>query len=141
MTLFYVGTIAEVTLWTCIEPSVGVVCSCLPTLRPLLKELRLKAEHVLATVRCITTSTRQDGSFQLEPGIKNTGKANPGLHTRWPNDIDLTPNNTTSNESTATTSNATPTSDRNDIMFAGINVQRDVRVERKSRNSSGPSFV
>ena len=141
MTLLYLGTMAEVSVWTCIEPSVGVVCSCLPTLRPLLKEMRLKGAHILATIRSTTTSTRQGDSFQLEAGIENTGKASSAHHTKWVDNVNFAPNNKISNESTVTTSKDTPASDRVDIMLPGINVQRDVRVERAYRNPSSTSFV
>ena len=75
------------------------------------------------------TSTRQDDSFQLESGIKSTGKASSAHHTKWIDNLDFSSNNNISNESAVTTSKATPASDRDDIMLVGINVQRDVLVE------------
>lgn len=129
MTFLYLGTIAGVAVWTCIEPCVGVVCSCLPTLRPLLKEMQLKGEQFQAFVNSITTSTRPDDSFQLESGIKSTGKASSTPHPKWIDNLDFHSNNNISNKSAITASNDAPASDRDDVMLVGINVQRDVLVE------------
>ena len=59
----------------------------------------------------------------------------------WVDDIDFTPNGDISNPSAATTSKAAPASDRDDNMLFGINVQRDVRVERAPKSSSSSLFV
>lgn len=130
MTFLYLGTIEGVAVWTCIEPSVGVVCSCLPTLRPLLQEMQIKGGHFRAFVRSTMTSTRQDDSFQLESGIRNTGKASSTHHTKWIDNPDFQTNKNISNESAVTTLKDAPASDRDDVMLMGVNVQRDVLVER-----------
>lgn len=141
MTLLYLRTITGVSVWTWIEPSVGVICSCLTTLGSLLKKIWLKGVHLLAAFRSVTTSARQDGGFGLESGIKSTGRAGSAHHTRWVDNVDFTPNHDLSNESTVATSKALPTSGRDDITLVGILVQRDVRVEQVSRSSSSKYFV
>ncbi|RAL03556.1 uncharacterized protein BO80DRAFT_401669 [Aspergillus ibericus CBS 121593] len=38
-------TVYQATLWTHIEPSIGLICSCLPTIRGLFPRLKLPSHH------------------------------------------------------------------------------------------------
>lgn len=126
-----IGTYTDVAIWTSIEPSVGLVCCCLPTLRPLLREIWQKGEHFRTIVRSITVPTRQNSGIQLESGDRRTQKVNSSHHAKWTdNSLDLSSSSHNLSRGTAvTTSVGGPDPEFDDMLLMGVNVQRDVHVE------------
>ena len=103
-------------IWTSIEPSVGVLCSCLPTLRPVLREVWFKGGQLWTIVRSTTSPTRKGDTIYLEFGDRRTQKLSLSHHARWIN------NNLSK-------SVGGPDSERDDILLKRTNVQNDVRIE------------
>lgn len=77
------GSRTDVVIWTYLEPSVGLVCACLPTLRPLLREALQKGEALVAIVRSATDRSRLDDGIQLESRYTGTHGKGSTYHTRW----------------------------------------------------------
>ena len=126
----YLGTYTDVAIWTSIEPSVGLISCCLPTLRPLLHALRQKAEHIWILVRSIAVPTQHDHGIQLESGDTRAQKVNSSGHARLiDNSLDLSSNQNLSRGIAVATSFGGPCPERDDILLMGVNVQHDVRVE------------
>ncbi len=127
----HLGTYTDVAIWTSIEPSVGLVSCCLPTLRPLLQALRKKAEHIWIIVRSIAVPTQHDHGIQLESGDTTAQKVKLSGRARWidNNSLDLSSNQNLSRGTTIGTSVGGSNSERDDVLLMGVNVRHDVRVE------------
>jgi len=123
-----------VTIWTSIEPSVGVLCACLPTLRPLLNKTWLEVKNLRSIVSSFANQTRQDTVIQLESGNKRTEEPNLSRRTGWIDDsFDLLPSQGISRETAITGSAGGPDPERNDMLLTNINVQHDLQIERAPR--------
>ena len=125
------GTIAEVVIWTCIEPSVALICSCLPTLRPLLREIWVQARQIKTSVHSMAVSTWTDNQYELESDQgHNSQQVERSQHKKWVQDLSFDGDGNGSREAANTTTVEAPATDLDDIMLMGINVQRDIHVER-----------
>ena len=124
------GTYTDVAIWTSIEPSVGLVSCCLPTLRPLLHALRLRAEHIWIIVRSIAVPTQHDHGIQLESGDTRAQKVKLSGHARWiDNSLDFSSNQDSSRGTAAGRSVGGRDPERDDMLLMGVHVRHDVRVE------------
>ena len=125
--LLHIGTYTGAIIWTSIEPSVGVICSCLPTMRPLLQGIWCKGQSLLTKAHYVTS--RQE-KIQLGPDGQKRPKISASYHTKWVDKgLDFYSSNNIPGQPAVTTSVRGPDSDREDIHLMGINVQRDVDVE------------
>lgn len=125
------GSYTYVVIWTSIEPCVGVTCACLPTLRPLLREILLKGESVGKIFDSLTNRTRLDQGIQLDSSSKKAGEIKPSHHTRWIDENPrLQPQGYLSGDTTVTSVVGGTDSERDDTQFAGINVRHDVHIEQ-----------
>ena len=126
----HLGTYTDVAIWTSIEPSVGLISCCLPTLLPLLQALRQKTGHIWMIVRSFAVPTQHDHGIQLESGDTRAQKVHPSGHVRWiDNRLDLSSNQNQSRNTAIATSVGGSDPERDDILLMGVNVQHDVRVE------------
>lgn len=126
--LLQIGTYTEAIIWTSIEPSVGVVCSCLPTMRPLLQRIWCKGQVLLTEAHSVIT--RQDRRIQLGSHGQKRPKTSASHHAKWIDQgLDFHSSNDIPGQRVVTTSVRGPSFSRGDIHLMGINVQRDVDVE------------
>ena len=124
-----VGTYTDVAIWTSIEPSVGLISCCLPTLRPLLREIWHWGEH-FRTIGRSFTPTQQNTGIKLESGNKSTQKVNSSHNARWiDNSLDHSSSQNSSRQTAVATLMREPDAERDDMLLIGVNVHRDVRVE------------
>ena len=134
-----IGTYTGTITWTSIEPSVGVVSACLPTLRPLLRETWLRLEPFRLMSRSATGQHRQSQAIRLGSYHRSGREPKSGYHTKWlHHDLDLATNEGVS-RSTAVTTMVGGGSDheRDDRLLININVQHDVQIEHAPRFTIG----
>ncbi|KAL9608354.1 MAG: hypothetical protein Q9167_006810 [Letrouitia subvulpina] len=67
---FCVGSWTDSGTWTSIEPSVGVICACLPTLRPMLRLFSPKLDDSIP----LTASTSRGTLQRSKTGRMETGR-------------------------------------------------------------------
>lgn len=120
--IILLGYYSEANIWTTIEPSIGVVCACLPTLRPLAQYASLQfagkhknSEHGI-----------QLDSYETE--AKGSKPSNP--HTWIDDDLNLQPRNQVSHKVAISSAKHEPDAERDERLLPGIVVSRDVDVER-----------
>ena len=133
MDYFLAGTYTGVAIWTSIEPSVGVVCACLPTLRPLLRELLPQRFNSESVAQYLHSRSRKDHTIELKSAGQGMPESKPPGLERWTKDVlDLHPKNNLSRETAVTSSTMETNCYGDEVPFAGIAVQREVRIDRES---------
>lgn len=126
-------------IWTFIEPAVGVISSCLPTLRPLILQIGIQGRKFRTAYSTYKTHTKLDGEIQLEPGHSKWPVEDSTDHIRWrDHGFELQPSNGVSTQTTVGSSLAGPNTDNDDMALMGINVQRDVRIEHAPLQACPP---
>lgn len=127
----FLGTYAGIVIWTSIEPSVGIICACLPTLRPLLREVAGKGHQWATTAHSFRIRSRDHHGTQLESGYQTAQRTKSSTQGRWFDDgCSLQPKSNISSETAVTSSVLDQDPERDKIPLAGINVQKDVRIDR-----------
>lgn len=125
------GTYTNVVIWTTIEPCVGVVCACLPTLRPLLRKV---SEHIGNKFFSDRSRTRLGHGIQLKPNYQEAQQKPFGRPSRWIDEnLHFQPNKNVSRETAATSVMGGINCERDDTLPGGINVRHDVLIERTSK--------
>ena len=118
------GNYLEGGVWTAVEPSIGVVCACLPTLRPLVQCISLRFAN------------SQKGSrdkIQLDSfGTKAKGIKPSNPHTWIDDNLNLQPKNQISHGIAVSSAKHEPDAERDERLLPGILVSHDVDVERAS---------
>ena len=118
------------TIWTTIEPLVGLICSCLPTLRPLLREVWIKVGPLRASIHSLTVSTWANGKIQLDSEQRHQRTADKSQATKRVDNLNYLQDSDNAREGASKTTVEASATDSDDIMLMGINVQHDVHVER-----------
>lgn len=118
--LFFTDTVYQATLWTHIEPSVGMVCSCLPSIRGLFPAFTFtksssqgtsKVSHQASANHDVTSSNQKSLSY-----IKMK---------------DIATSRTESDEEDLVPKYELPESER------GITVQTDIVIDHAPNNTKG----
>ena len=118
------GKYLEAGVWTTVEPSIGVVCACLPTLRPLAQYISLRFAN------------NQKGNrykIQLDSfGTKAKGIKPSNPHTWIDDNLNLRPKNQILHKIAVSSAKLEPDAERDERLLPGILVSHDVDVERAS---------
>lgn len=130
---FALGTYVGVVIWTSIEPSVGVICACLPTLRPLLREIVHKGRHWGETAYSSGIRSQHRHGTKLDSGFQTVQGAKPPTQGRWIDDnLGFRPKNDMFGEAAVTSSMSDRDPERDTIPLVGITVRQDVRIDHTS---------
>lgn len=122
------------TIWTTIEPCIGIICACLPTLRPLLSATWFEVKHYGSKVRNATVRSNHDQAIQLESGKGRPQDPQAGFHTKWlDNELDAPSSETVAGGTAFTKVVGCSDPERDDIPLKEINVQQEVHVDRNPR--------
>lgn len=119
------GYYNDANIWTTLEPSIGVVSACLPTLRPLTQFVSLQFTR--------KPKDSQRG-IQLDSfGTKAKGSKLSNQHTWIDDDLNFQPKNQASNKIAISSTKHEPDAERDERLLPGILVSQDVDVERASK--------
>ncbi|PYH97830.1 integral membrane protein [Aspergillus ellipticus CBS 707.79] len=100
-------TVYQATLWTHIEPCVGLICSCLPTIRGLFPRLKLSSQNryrtapywintEVSTSNCVATGPRDTDEelLKMEDGVvsrfTSTKDMGSSLKSNYSSPLDIT---------------------------------------------------
>ena len=127
--MLHTGTLTDTTIWTSVEPSVGIVSACLPTLRPLLKLFLPGQGFSTHKTISIWHSARQRFGFkssgQRSQSIKLSNQGN------WKsNGLKFHDESGISRTTEITSTKLEPDPERDEMLLVGISVVHDVDIER-----------
>ncbi|MCJ1368347.1 hypothetical protein MMC16_007489 [Acarospora aff. strigata] len=128
-------TYTDVAIWTNIEPAVGIICACLPTLRPMFRETWLGVKIFNSKMRSTKDRIFPEQAIKLDSGRGRAAKSNQTYHTQWlNNDLDIPSTSGVSRRTAVTTlAGAAPDPERDESLLTEINVQHDVHIDRAPR--------
>ena len=114
------GWYHDANIWTTVEPAIGVVCACLPTLRPLL--------------RSVDKQRSGQHGIQLGSSESDTKGSKVSAQRTWiDDDLNLQPINQVTHTTAISSAKKQSDAERDERLLPGIIVSRNVDVERASK--------
>ena len=133
----YLGSWTDSGTWTSIEPSVGVICACLPALRPMLRFFSKKADSSIPLTSSSRDPLRRTKTTQIESGRSQTfttqttasseADDNNRLPLQYPPELEV---GFKTKIGRGTVSSDT---EMNEKLLDGINVRKDILVKGEPR--------
>ncbi|SLM35320.1 hypothetical protein LPUS_04536 [Lasallia pustulata] len=118
------------TIWTSVEPSVGVVSACLPTMRPLLQYILSSRDRLESLAENAQDQARRHG-IQLDSNPQKAHRAKALDKDNGINDgTNFQPNNNLPRKTAVTSGKLKPDPERDEMLLVGIHVQQDVQIDR-----------